>query len=165
MCHRSRVATSRARRGARRLACVLIFCSTSRMVHAQAPTRDCNLARRAYDDPFSDSHGWHMRRYEWHAFYAGLSVAAAEALHRTTHMPRWASAATATIAIGLIPHVRGVIRHKYPFDGPDWAFDLVDRSAPLVVWRESLDQPWTERAATAAAYVGAYLSLACYASP
>ena len=106
-----------------------------------------------------------MRRYEWHAFYAGLSVAAAEALHRTTHMPRWASAATATIAIGLIPHVRGVIRHKYPFDGPDWAFDLVDRSAPLVVWRESLDQPWTERAATAAAYVGGYLSLACYASP
>ena len=97
--------------------------------------------------------------------YAGLSVAAAEALHRTTHMPRWASAATATIAIGLIPHVRGVIRHKYPFDGPDWAFDLVDRSAPLVVWRESLDQPWTGRAMTAAAYVGGYLSLACYASP
>ena len=165
MCHRSRVATSRARRGARRLACVLIFCSTSRIVNAQAPARDCNLARRAYDDPFSDSHGWHMRRYEWHAFYAGLSVAAAEALHRTTHMPRWASAATATIAIGLIPHVRGVIRHKYPFDGPDWAFDLVDRSAPLVVWRESLDQPWTGRAMTAAAYVGGYLSLACYASP
>jgi hypothetical protein len=58
-----------------------------------------------------------------------------------------------------------VIRHKYPFDGPDWAFDLVNRSAPLVVWRESLDQSWTQRAATAAGYVGGYLSLACYASP
>ena len=165
MCHRSRVATSRARRGARRLACVLILCSTSHVVHAQIHARDCNLARRAYDDPFSDSHGWHMRRYEWHAFYAGLSLGASEALHRATHMPRWASAATATLAIGLIPHVRGIIRHKYPFNGRDWAFDLVNRSAPLFVWRESVDQSWSERSAMAAGYVGGYLSLACYASP
>lgn len=165
MPHRSRVATSRARRGVRRLALALIVCTSARVVSAQAPRRDCNLARRAYDDPFSDSHGWHMRRYEWHAFYAGLSIATAEALHRVTHMPRWASAATATIALGLVPHVRGLIRHKYPFDGPDWAFDLVNRSAPLLVWRESLAQSWTERAATAAGYAGTYLSLVCYASP
>jgi hypothetical protein len=144
---------------------LLILCSAGRVSAAQTPVRDCNLARKAYDDPFSDSHGWHMRRYEWHAFYAGLSVAAAEALHRTTHMPRWASATTATIAIGLLPHVRGVIRHRYPFRGADWAFDLVNRSAPLVVWRESLDRSWTQRAGTAAGYVGSYLALACYASP
>ena len=165
MPHRSRVAMLRARRGARRLALALVLSSTARVVAAQAPVRDCNLARRAYDDPFSDSRGWHMRRYEWHAFYAGLSVATAEALHRTTRMPRWASAVTATIALGLVPHVRGLIRHKYPFDGPDWAFDLVNRSAPLFVWRGTLDRTWTERAATAAGYAGAYLSLACYASP
>lgn len=165
MCHRSRVATSRARRGVRRLACVLILCFTGHVVHAQAPIRDCNLARRAYDDPFADSHGWHMRRYEWHAFYAGLSLATAEALHRTTRMPRWASAVTASLALGLVPHVRGVIRHKYPFDGRDWAFDLVNRSAPVFAWRASRDQSMTERTATAAGYVGAYLSLACYASP
>ena len=156
----------RARRGGvRRLAFALMLCSAARVVSAQAPARDCNLARRAYDDPFSDSHGWHMRRYEWHAFYAGVSIAAAEALHRTTRMPRWASAVTASLAIGLIPHVRGVIRHTYPFDGRDWAFDLVNRSAPLLVWRESLDQSWTTRASTAAGYAGAYLALACYASP
>lgn len=106
-----------------------------------------------------------MRRYQWHAFYAGLSVATAEAIHRTTHMPRWASAATATVAIGLVPHVRGVIRRRYPFDARDWAFDLVDRSAPLFVWRESAPQSWESRTVTAAAYAGAYLSLACYASP
>ena len=165
MPHRSRVATSRARRGARRLALALILCSTARIVSAQAPSRDCDLARRAYDDPFADSRGWHMRRYEWHAFYAGLSVATAEALHRVTHMPRWASAVTATVALGLVPHVRGVIRHKYPFNGPDWAFDLVNRSAPLFVWQASREPRWTGQAATAASYVGAYLSLACYASP
>ncbi|HSQ32804.1 MAG TPA: hypothetical protein VLN49_23270 [Gemmatimonadaceae bacterium] len=106
-----------------------------------------------------------MRRYQWHAFYAGLSVATAEAIHRTTHMPRWASAATATVAIGLVPHVRGVIRHRYPFNARDWAFDLVNRSAPLFVWRATGPQPWTSRAVTAAGYAGAYLSLACYASP
>jgi hypothetical protein len=164
--HRSRVATSRARRGVGRLAFALLLCTTARVAHAQqARPRDCNLARQAYDDPFADSRGWHMRRYQWHTFYAGLSVATAEVIHRTTHMPRWASAATATVAIGLVPHVRGVIRHRYPFDARDWAFDLVNRSAPLFVWRATRPQPWASRAATAAGYAASYLSLACYASP
>jgi len=164
--HRSRVATSRARRGVGRLAFALLLCTTARVAHAQqARPRDCNLARQAYDDPFADSRGWHMRRYQWHTFYAGLSVATAEVIHRTTHMPRWASAATATVAIGLVPHVRGVIRHRYPFDARDWAFDLVNRSAPLFVWRATRPQPWTSRAATTAGYAASYLSLACYASP
>ena len=165
MPHRSRVATSRARRGVRRLAFALVLCTAAHVAHAQARPRDCNLARRAYDDPFTDSRGWHMRRYQWHAFYAGLSVATAEAIHRTTRMPRWASAATATVAIGLVPHVRGVIRRRYPFDARDWAFDVVDRSAPLFVWRVSAPQSWTSRTVTAAGYAGSYLSLACYASP
>jgi len=45
---------------------------------------DCSLARRAYDNPFSDSRGWSMRRYQWHGFYAGLSTLAAYGIHKTT---------------------------------------------------------------------------------
>ena len=43
-----------------------------------------------------------MPRYQWHAFYAVASIAAAEGIHRVTHMPRWASAVTATVALGIV---------------------------------------------------------------
>lgn len=107
-----------------------------------------------------------MRRYQWHAFYAAASTATAEGIHRLTHLPRWASAVTATVALGVIPHVRsGLLIKRYPINPPDWGFDLFNRSAPVFVWSGQRGGTWQSEALSATAYVAGYAALACYASP
>src|SRR5690242_9535540 len=94
------------RRGSRRLAFTLLLSSLAVAplpAQSQRHRADCNLAERRYDNPFADHSGWSMRRYEWHAFYATGSIVTAEAVHRTTGLPRWASAVTATVALGILP--------------------------------------------------------------
>jgi hypothetical protein len=130
------------------------------------PQVDCNLAERRFDNPLGDNSGWSMRRYQWHAFYAVTSTVAAEGIHRVTHAPRWVSAATATVALGLVPHIRGgLLIKRYPVDPLDWSFDIVNRSMPLFVWNGARAKTWRARAVTATSYVAAYAALACYASP
>lgn len=127
---------------------------------------DCNLARRAYDNPFSDSRGWSMRRYEWHGFYAGLSTLAAYGIHKTTRLPAWASAAIASVGIGLVPHIRGgLIKRDYPVNALDWSFDALNRSAPSFVVLGNYGNKWQSKAIAATSFVGGYLALACYSSP
>ena len=146
----------------------LALSSAAHVTHAQTASTaaDCRLARRAYDNPFSDSRGWSMRRYQWHAFYAGLSTAAAYGIHKTTKLPKWASAAIATVGIGLVPHIRsGLIMHEYPVHALDWGFDVLNRGAPtFLVLGESGDN-WKSRTLAATTFVGGYLALACYSSP
>jgi len=127
---------------------------------------DCRLARQAYDNPFSDSRGWSMRRYQWHAFYAGLSTAAAYGIHKTTRLPTWASAAIATVGIGLVPHIRsGLIMRDYPVHVLDWIFDVMNRSAPAFFVLGQSGDNWKSRTLAATTFVGGYLALACYSSP
>jgi hypothetical protein len=121
--------------------------------------QDCNLARRAFDNPFSDSRGWWMPRYAWHGFYAGAGVAVGEVLHRATKRPRWQTAIAAGVATSLVWHVRGLVRKQYGFSPRDWAFDFFVRSAPLLLWDQ---RPRTLAATT---LIGGYFSLACFASP
>ena len=149
------------------LACVALpFTTLVAQTSTSSARRDCNLARRAYDNPLSDSRGWTMRRYEWHAFYAGLSTLTAYGIHKTTKLPRWASATIATVGIGLIPHIRGgLIKHEYPVDLRDWAFDLFDRGAPAILLVGRSDNTWQSNALAATAFVGGYAALACYSSP
>lgn len=148
--------------------CIIGSMSVSSPITAQTPPRrpDCDLAERRYDNPFADHSGWYMRRYEWHAFYAVASTATAEGIHRLTHLPRWASAVTATVALGVVPHLRsGVFERRYPINPPDWGFDLFNRAAPLFVWYGLKGGTWQSGAASGAAYVVGYATLACYASP
>lgn len=127
---------------------------------------DCNLAEKRFDNPFADHSGWSMRRYEWHAFYATASTATAEGIHRVTHLPRWASALTATVALGIIPHVRsGLLVRRYPVNPPDWGFDLFNRAAPLFVWSGLKGGTVRSEVVSATTYVAGYAALACYASP
>ena len=127
---------------------------------------DCRLARQAYDNPFSDSRGWSMRRYQWHAFYAGLSTVAAYGIHKTTRLPTWASAAIATVGIGLVPHIRsGLIMREYPVHVLDWSFDVMNRSAPAFFVLGQSGDNWKSRTLAATTFVGGYLALACYSSP
>ena len=143
---------------------VLAFPLASTM--AQSAPRDCNLARRAYDNPFSDRSGWTMRRYQWHGFYAGLSTLTAYGIHKTTKLPRWASATIATVGVGLIPHIRSsLVKHQYDVDTRDWAFDLFNRGAPAVLLVGRSGNSWQSNSLAAAGFVGGYLALACYASP
>jgi hypothetical protein len=130
---------------------------------------DCNLARKAFDNPFSDSRGFTLRRYEWHAFYAALSIGTAEALHRATGWPRWSTALISSVGIGVVPHLRQLAmaaNGARTIDAKDWVFDAYVRSAPLFVWRPGASggNPRSKTRA-AAAFVDGYLSLACFASP
>jgi hypothetical protein len=107
-----------------------------------------------------------MRRYQWHAFYAAMSTGASEAIHRTTHLPRWASALTATVGLGLVPHIRsGLVGRRYPFNPADWGFDLFDRAAPMFVWSGVSGGTWQSPTVAATTYFAGYAALACYASP
>jgi hypothetical protein len=130
------------------------------------PAPDCALADRRFDNPFSDRAGWTMRRYQWHAFYFGLSSLAAEGIHRTTKLPRWASATIATIGIGVVPHIRGgIIKREYPINPLDWTFDAVNRAAPLIIWTGASGNSWQSRTLAVTTIVSSYAALACYASP
>lgn len=143
-----------------------VFAPVTLPAQTARPQPDCNLAERRFDNPLGDHTGWSMRRYQWHAFYAVTSTVAAEGIHRVTHAPRWVSAATATVALGLVPHIRGgLLIKRYPVDPLDWSFDIVNRAMPLFVWSGTRSKTWRGRAATATSYVAAYAALACYASP
>lgn len=124
---------------------------------AQQP--DCNLARKAFDNPFSDTRGWEMPRSAWHFAYGVAGVAIGETVHRVTKRPRWQTAIATGIATSAIWHLRGYARKQYEFNARDWAFDFFVRSAPLLLW----DQRPRLLAATTLA--GGYFSLACFANP
>ena len=127
---------------------------------------DCNLAERRFDNPVADHSGWWMRRYQWHAFYAITSTVAAEGIHRVTHLPRWASAVTAAVVLGVAPHVRSsLLTRQYPVDPLDWGFDAFNRAAPIFVWSGLSGGSWRSKTLAAATYAVGYASLACYASP
>jgi hypothetical protein len=129
---------------------------------------DCNLARPAFDNPFSDRAGWTMPRYAWHGFYAALSTASAEGLHHLTGWPRWSTALIASVGIGFIPHVRQVIlapSGQRTINVRDWAFDGFVRSAPLILWTGTSDGTWQSKTLAATTLLGGYFSLACWGSP
>jgi hypothetical protein len=129
---------------------------------------DCDLARKAYDNPFSDSHGFVLRRYQWHAFYAALSTGSAEALHRITGWPRWSTALITSVGIGVVPHLRQTVMaadgHR-TINARDWAFDAFIRSAPLILRTGRSARSWQSKTLVATRFVGGYLTLACFASP
>ncbi len=146
----------------------MIVCFSASILPAQrsAAAPNCDLTQRRFDDPFSDHVGWSMPRYQWHAFYAVASIAASEGIHRVTHMPRWASAVTATVAIGIIPHIRGgLLIKRYPVDPLDWSFDAFNRSAPIFVWSGMSGGTWQSKTIAATTYAAGYAALACYSSP
>lgn len=134
------------------------YCSAN----AQQPNYD--FAARRWDNPTGIG-GWYMRRYEWHAFYATTATASAEFLHRSTGLNRGVSALTVTLGMGLIPHVVGVSRKQYPFDARDWAFDLVNRAAPLILWTGVSGKSWQSKTLAASTLVCAYFATAPFASP
>ena len=126
--------------------------------------QDYNFAAKRWDNPLGRG-GWEMRRYEWHVFYASTATAGAEFLHRSTGLSRGLSALTVSLGMGLVPHVVGVTRNRYPFDGRDWAFDLVNRSAPLILWTGTSGKSWQSKTLACTTIIAAYFALAPYASP
>ena len=162
----------------RRCACTvaaLIFPLVAKTADAQIRFKraaaDCNLARRAFDNPFHDSRGWYMRRYQWHVSYQLASLGVGYALHRTTSLPAWASAGIPSVGIGLLPHVRQTLIANQPINPADWAFDLVNRSTPAM-WavahkkdHEGNGIQWKRHAITLGVFAVAYAALSCYSSP
>lgn len=135
------------------------------------PAPDCALARKTFDNPFSDSKGWVMRRYEWHTFYVSLSGVTALALRHAPFAPSWlrgriGSGAVTAVGLGIVPHVRSVlIQRRYPIDPLDLAFDLWDKSGTLVGGLGASGATWQSRTLAATTWAGGYLALMCYASP
>lgn len=143
-----------------RLLVVFVLAWPSAMAaQIRQPGPDCNLARRAGDNPFTDraGSGWYMRRYEWHAFYIGAAFGISEALHQTTGWQRRITAFVPAIGIGLVPHVRGAVRHTYAIDPLDWTFDAYRAAIPLL-----LTMPKKQ---SIPVIVLGYVALACFASP
>lgn len=134
------------------------------------PPANCNLAERKFDNPFSDTKGYVQPRIAWHAEYAVASMGIAYAVHRITHLPGWASAAAATVAIGVVPHVRSVlIQRRYPINPGDLAFDFWDRATPAF-WvighrDDSTRTVWKNHGIATGTWLLGYAALACYASP
>lgn len=149
-----------------RLVALLLLLVASAPLTAQGDSsrRDCNLARKAGDDPFGGK-GFYLRRWQWHVGYAAASTLTAEALHQTTGMPRLASALTATLALGLMPHAIGLATHQYRLNLADVAFDLVDRSTAILLWTGTSGGTWQSKTLALTTFAGAYGALACYASP
>jgi hypothetical protein len=133
------------------------------LLAAQAP--DCHLARRAFDNPFSDRGGMYLPRYQWHIARAAGTGLVGEGLHRITRLPRWASYAIAGVGIGVIPHVRGVVMRTYAFNLRDWSFDAFLSSTPLLALETWADSSWRTRAFGTTTVIAGYLAGACYAQP
>lgn len=130
---------------------------------AQRP-RNCNFAERAYDNPFSDHRGWTMRRYNWHAFYAGLGVTSAATLHRVG-VPRWVAVAVVPV-VRLALHVRGVQRGAYRIDVADFAFDsFVTTGIPAAYVVGVTEKSARMTAAAGALLITSYALLGCEAWP
>jgi len=134
------------------------------------PPANCDLTQRKFDNPFSDTKGYVQPRIAWHAEYAVASMGIAYAVHRVTHLPGWASAAAATIAIGVVPHVRSVlIQRRYPINPGDLAFDFWDRATPgfwVIGHRDDATRPvWKNHLISGGTWLLGYAALACYASP
>ncbi|HEY9228804.1 MAG TPA: hypothetical protein VIP11_19285 [Gemmatimonadaceae bacterium] len=135
---------------------------------------DCNLARRAFDNPFgdtrgySDRRGWYMPRYAWHVFYPTLTGATGEVAHRLTKLPRWSTYLAAGALIGFGPHIRSTLRERpgqRTINPRDWAFDGLNRSAPFILLVGWNDEGWRPKLLATTAVVTTYAALACYASP
>ena len=92
----------------------------------QSASPDWTLSRRLEDGSIV------LRRYEWHVVRAAASTGAAWSLTRLG-MPRRTAAVVAMVTTGVLPHVIGVLRCTYPWDGPDWIADAVIASVPIVV--------------------------------
>lgn len=130
-------------------------------VGAQQP--DCNLAAKRFDGaPFGDS-GILLRRYQWHAIKAATGTLAAEGIHRTTKLPRWASALSAVALVSVAPHVVGASKGWYRVSPLDWAFDAFVTGAPMLLWATS--ETTQEKTLAATTFAGGYFALACFASP
>jgi hypothetical protein len=142
---------------------LLLLLALPTLLAAQAP--DCNLARRAFDNPFGDGAGFQMRRYQWHIARAAGSGLLGEGLHRTTRLPRWASYAIAGVGIGVLPHVRGVSLGFYSFNLRDWSFDAFLSATPLLMLETWSDSSWKVRTLGTTTLVAGYLAGACYAQP
>lgn len=130
---------------------------------------DCDVTRRAFDNPFSDRKGYWQPRIAWHAEYAAGSLAMGYGLKKLG-APTWLAATAPTIAIGLAPHVRGHLKGYYAINIADWTFDLWNRATP-VFWAighrddDSSGVKWKNHAKAAGVWTIGYLATACFASP
>ena len=142
-------------------------CASATRIRRDPTVHDCALARPAFDNPFSDTAGWTMRRYQWHIMYAGLTTGAAVGIHKATGLSPAKSAALATIAVGFVPHIRGYARGSYGINIGDWIADGWMRSAPawfVLGHSDGGDETKTHLLA-ASSYLLGYAATACYASP
>lgn len=120
---------------------------------------DCNVFESKFDNPFSDTRGWEMRRVYWHLGYAVASDFIANEIHDRLHVPLKVATIGTALGIGLIPHIRsGIIRRDNPINPMDWVFDLNNRSLPIY-----LDQ--SSKVLGISEYLVSYGATMCWSSP
>lgn len=140
------------------------FCTeaTAQGLKVTQPPPDCNLGRRAFDNPFSDTKGYWQPRVLWHAEYAVGTAALSWGIHKVTRLPKWASATIAAVGVGVVPHFRSVIlQRRYPINPGDIAFDAVNRGTPYVFVSSQPRGVWT----AFGVWLATDMALSCFASP
>jgi hypothetical protein len=159
------------------LALIFGFCTlTPHAAHAQTgriewPRRlDCDVTRRAFDNPWSDTKGYVMPRIGWHASYAVASLGMGYGLKKLG-APSWVAATVPTIGIGLVPHIRGHLKGYYSINIADWVFDFWNRATPTF-WSiahrhddSASGVHWRRHAIATGTWTLGYLATVCFASP
>ncbi|HVX41501.1 MAG TPA: hypothetical protein VHB25_18220 [Gemmatimonadaceae bacterium] len=156
------------------LSAVAALAAARTPAHAQGlnitqPPPDCDLGRRAFDDPFIDGRGITQPRILWHLEFAAGSLALSYVLHRVVRLPWWASTAV-TVGVGVVPHIRGgIIQRRYPINPGDWVFDFWDRAVPAAWAANHHDDPKQSRVRSLGTsfekWLAGYAATACFASP
>ena len=129
----------------------------------------CDVTKRAFDNPFSDTKGYWQPRIMWHAEYGLGTWALGYGLYKATKMPPWLATSIATIGIGFVPHIRGYVKGQYAINISDWTFDGWNRAAPTfwaIAHRDDANGiVWKNHVVATATYLVGYAALMCFASP
>ena len=146
----------------------LVVAASCRAQTTAAPAtaaHDCNLNRRAFDNYLSDRSGFVAPRYVHESVHVGLSITTAELAHVLFKRGPMPSTAIGAVTIGVLPHARGLVQHRYPFDGPDVAADALIASVPLIAVTARSAHSWQGLALGATTILASVLAAACGASP
>jgi hypothetical protein len=147
------------------LAGLLAFVSC--VATAQQPKRDCSLTEQRYDNYWGDGpHAGFIAPRDVHlVVHVGLSAGVGELAHLLFKRGPVVSTAIGAVTIGVLPHARGLLAHRYPLDAPDVAADAMIASVPLIGATAWSAHSWQATVLSATAILASVLAYACGSNP
>jgi hypothetical protein len=134
------------------------------MMLSASPRADCNVAQHRFDNYLGDGNvgGFVAPRWTHHAVHIALAGAVAYAVHRVTGWGAVPAAGAGALAIGVVPHARGLLARRYPLNRADVVADITIASEPLIVAIGRARKTWVWAGVLAGL---SYYVASCHASP